>query len=151
MPDRTRIGPPDWLKGMNDDLLAQQERGELPFPLPVLVLPGRRSGTPRLTPLTIGDVGGARYVVCGFPAADWVRNLRAADGHGVLRTGDAEERVRLVEVSPADAEPVLRAWPEITPDGVGMMRDAGVVADVTPDAVAAAAGICPVYRVEGDL
>jgi hypothetical protein len=31
-----------------------------------------------------------------------------------------------------------------------MMRDAGVVTDITPDALAEAAGICPVFRVESD-
>jgi hypothetical protein len=32
-----------------------------------------------------------------------------------------------------------------------MMRDAGVVEDVTPDALENAAGICPVFRIEGEL
>jgi hypothetical protein len=44
---------------------------------------------------------------------------------------------------------VLRAWPAVTPDGVAMMVDAGVVSDPSPDAMAEAVGICPVFRVEG--
>jgi hypothetical protein len=146
---RTAIGPPPWLKDLNADLMGRQEAGALPYPLPVLVVAGRRSGRPRRTPLTVHDRAGERFVLGGFPAADWIRNVRAADGRAVLVTDGVEERVRLVELDPARAEPVLREWPQVSPDGVGMMRDAGVVADVTPDALAAAVGICPVFRVEG--
>jgi hypothetical protein len=32
-----------------------------------------------------------------------------------------------------------------------MMRDAGVVIDVTPDALAAVAGVCPVFRLESPV
>lgn len=147
---RTTIGPPPWLKDLNADLMRRQEAGSLPHPLPVLVVAGRRSGLPRPTPLTVHERAGERFVLGGFPAADWIRNVRAAGGHALLVTGAVEERVRLVELSPADAEPVLRDWPQVSPDGVGMMRDAGVVTDVTPDALAEAVGICPVFRVEKD-
>ena len=146
---RTAIGPPAWLKDLNADLLQQQRDGTLPYPLPVLVVAGRRSGLPRRTPLTVHERGAERFVLGGFPAADWIRNLRAADGRAVLETSGVEEPVRLVELAPDDAVPVLREWPEVSPDGVGMMRDAGVVAGTTPDALAEAVGICPVFRVEG--
>ena len=145
---RTAIGPPPWLEDLNTDLMEQQEAGTLPFPLPVLVVPGRRSGRPRRTPLTVHERDGERYVLGGFPAADWIRNVRAAGGRAVLETDGAAEPVRLVELAAADAEPVLREWPQVSPDGVGMMRDAGVVDGTTPDALAGAAGICPVFRVE---
>ncbi|MGH3644544.1 MAG: hypothetical protein ACRDUX_36635 [Mycobacterium sp.] len=36
----------------------------------------------------------------------------------------------------------------VTPDGVAIMREAGVIPDTTPDALAAVAGICPVFRIE---
>lgn len=146
---RTAIGPPPWLKDLNADLMGQQEAGTLPYPLPVLVVPGRRSGRPRRTPLTVHERGGERFVLGGFPAADWIRNVRAAGGRAVLETDGVAEPVRLVELAAAEAEPVLREWPQVSPDGVGMMRDAGVVTGTTPDALAEAAGICPVFRVEG--
>lgn len=148
MTDPRTVGPPAWLKEMNEGLMAQQRAGTLGFDLPVLTVPGRRSGVPRHTPLTVLEHDGARYVLGGFPAADWIRNVRAADGLGTLRTGGADEPVRLVELAPADAVPVLREWPALTPDGVAMMRDAGVVDDVTPDALVEAAGICPAFRIE---
>ncbi|MFC4947802.1 nitroreductase/quinone reductase family protein [Pseudonocardia sp. GCM10023141] len=143
----SRIKPPSWIKGMNEGLLEQQRQGTAEFDLPVLTVPGRRSGEPRHTPLTVLDQNGQRFVLGGFPAADWIRNVRAA-GEGVLRVGGVEERVRLVELDAVAALPVLRAWPAVTPEGVAMMRDAGVITDTTPEALATVAGICPVFRVE---
>lgn len=140
---RLAIRPPEWIKGMNEQLMQDGNT-----PLDVLSVPGRRSGVPRSTPLTIAELGGHRYVVGGFPAADWIKNVRAAGGGTLTAHDGTTEAVRLVEVDPAEALPVLRAWPEVTPDGVGMMRDAGVVTDTTPDALAEAVGICPVFRVE---
>jgi deazaflavin-dependent oxidoreductase (nitroreductase family) len=139
---RLAIKPPVWIKEMNEGLVRDG------VPLDVLTVPGRRSGAPRSTPLTVGELDGRRYVLGGFPAADWIKNVRVA-GRGSLAMHDRDaEEVRLVEVDAAEALPVLRAWPRITPDGVAMMRDAGVVADVSPDAMAEAVGICPVFRVE---
>jgi hypothetical protein len=62
--------------------------------------------------------------------------------------GRREERVRLVELSPADAVPVLRAWPVRIPQGAKIMRDAGVVTDLEPGSFATLAGRCPAFRVE---
>ena len=149
MSDRNAIKPPPWLKDLNADLLEQQRLGTLGFDLPILTVPGRRSGAPRHTPLTVLELDGERYLLGGFPAADWIRNVRAAE-HATLTVGGRAERVRLVELEPAAAVPVLRAAPAATPSGVEMMRDAGVVSDTTPEALAEAAGICPVFRIESD-
>lgn len=139
---RLHIRPPDWLKDVNAAILADPQG-----PTAVLTVAGRRSGEPRRTPVTLYENDGARYLVGGFPGADWVRNVRAADG-AELSVGGHRERVRLVELDAHAAEPVLRAWPTVTPDGVAIMRDAGIVPDTTPEALAAVAGLCPVFRVE---
>ena len=68
----------------------------------VLTVTGRKSGKPRSTPITPFTVDGKRYVVGGFPGADWVRNARAADV-ATLTQGRRSERVRMVEV-PADED-----------------------------------------------
>jgi deazaflavin-dependent oxidoreductase (nitroreductase family) len=149
MTDTSKIKPPAWIKDLNEGLMEQQRLGTLGFDLSVLTVPGRRSGTPRHTPLTVLELDGERFLLGGFPAADWIRNVRAA-GRGTLTTGGREERVRLVELDAADAVPVLKAWPAATPQGVEMMRDAGVVDDTTPDALVEVAGICPVFRIESD-
>jgi deazaflavin-dependent oxidoreductase (nitroreductase family) len=139
---RLQIRPPEWLKDVNAQVMADPQG-----PTAVLTVAGRRSGKLRRTPVTLYENDGTRYLVGGFPGADWVRNVRAAD-HAELAVGSQNERIRLVELDAAAAEPVLRAWPIVTPDGVAIMRDAGVIPDTTPDALAAVAGVCPVFRVE---
>lgn len=147
---RARIRAPHHLKELNDDLLAQRERGDLPFDLPVLVVPGRHSGQPRSTPLTVHETGGERFVVGGFPAADWIRNLRATGGRATLSSGAGAppEQVVLVEVPDDQARPILAAWPEVTPEGTAIMVENGVAEAPIPEALAALAGICPVFRVD---
>jgi deazaflavin-dependent oxidoreductase (nitroreductase family) len=143
MPDpRLSIKPPAWVRSANEQVLDDGSR-------PVLTVAGRRSGDPRRTPLTVHEVAGQRYLVGGFPAADWIRNVRAA-GQGTLTIAGTAEDVRLVEIDPEDAAAVLRECPRITPEGVQMMLDVGLISEPTPDAVAALAGICPVFRMDPD-
>jgi hypothetical protein len=46
--------------------------------------------------------------------ANWVRNVRAADGRAVLRR-NGSQTVRLVEVAPAERAPILRAYLDVAP------------------------------------
>jgi deazaflavin-dependent oxidoreductase (nitroreductase family) len=140
--------PPRWLKPMNKVFLALQRTGLGMKELPVLTVPGRKSGKPRSTPLSVLDHEGHRYLLEGFPGADWARNVRAADGRATLSMGKRREQVRLVELDAQAALPVLRAWPVRIPDGAKIMADAGVVEAVTPEAFEAVAGRCGVFRVE---
>jgi hypothetical protein len=132
---------------MNTVLMGVQRLGLGMKDLPVLILPGRRSGKLRRTPVSVLDLDGQRYLLAGFPGADWAANARAA-GVGMLTVGRRAERVRLVELSPADAVPVLRAWPVRIPQGAKIMKDAGVVPDLEPDSFAALAGRCAAFRIE---
>ncbi|MEN3264971.1 nitroreductase/quinone reductase family protein [Pseudonocardia sp.] len=147
MTARKTATPPRWLKPMNRVLMALQRVGLGMKDLPVLTLPGRRSGQPRRTPLSVLEMDGQRYLLEGFPGADWARNARAA-GTGTLSIGKRHERVRLVELDATAALPVLRAWPVRMRDGAKIMADAGVVAAVTPEAFEAVAGACGVFRIE---
>jgi deazaflavin-dependent oxidoreductase (nitroreductase family) len=140
--------PPRWLKPLNKVLLAVQRLGLGMKELPVLTVPGRKSGKPRSTPLSVLEHEGQRYLLEGFPGADWARNARAANGLATLTTGKRREPVRLVELDPQEALPVLRLWPTRMADGAKIMADAGVVAAVTPEAFEAVAGRCAVFRVE---
>jgi hypothetical protein len=132
---------------MNTVLMGVQRLGLGMKDLPVLILPGRRSGKLRRTPVSVLDLDGQRYLLAGFPGADWAANARAA-GVGMLTVGRRAERVRLVELSPTDAVPVLRAWPVRIPQGAKIMKDAGVVPDLEPDSFAALAGRCAAFRIE---
>lgn len=78
MADTERIRPPWWLKPMNKIFMTAMRLGipvggtEGPM---VLTVPGRMSGKPRSTPITPFTADEKRYVVGGFPDADWVRSL----------------------------------------------------------------------------
>jgi deazaflavin-dependent oxidoreductase (nitroreductase family) len=144
------VRPPWWLKPMNKVFMAAMRLGLTNFggegPA-VLTVPGRTSGEPRSTPITPMRVDGERYVVAGFPNADWVKNARAADT-ATLTSGKASEAVRMVELSATEARPLLRRFPELVPTGVGFMKRSGLVTDGTPDEFEALAGRCAVFRFE---
>lgn len=149
MPGADGPKPPWWLKPANKVFiqltrLGMSFGGESPV---VLTVAGRKSGIPRSTPVTPMTVDGKRYVVGGFPGADWVRNVRAA-GEVTLSRGRSTERLRAVELSPEDAKPLLRAFPTEVPTGVGFMKRSGLVDEGRPDEFEALAGICAVFRLE---
>ncbi len=138
-----RIRPPWWLKPMNKVLMAVTRLG-VNGPM-VLTVTGRKSGKPRSTPITPMIVDGRRYVVGGFPGADWVRNAQA-NPDASLRNGRRTEQVHMVEMSPEDARPLLRQFPTLVPTGVEFMKNAGLVAQGTPEEFEALAGRCAVFR-----
>ncbi|HVH24862.1 MAG TPA: nitroreductase family deazaflavin-dependent oxidoreductase [Pseudonocardia sp.] len=140
--------PARWLKPTNRVLMAIQRSGLGLRELPVLTVPGRRTGQPRRTPLTVLEHEGQRYVLQGYPHTDWVANLRAAGHVATLTVGRRTERVRFVELPPAEALPILRAWPVRIPHGAKVMKDAGVVDDVTPDSFAGLVGTLAVFRID---
>lgn len=148
MPARRTGVPPRWLKPWNRVLVAVQRLGLGLKELPVLTVPGRRSGQPRRTPLTVLELDGQRYLLAGFPRTDWAANVRAAGHQATLSVGRRQEQVRLVELEPADALPVLRAWPVRVPQGAKIMVDSGVVDRATPEAFEGLVGRCAVFRVE---
>jgi deazaflavin-dependent oxidoreductase (nitroreductase family) len=142
------VTPPRWLKPMNKVFLVLRRLGLGMTELPVLTVRGRKSGKPRSTPLSVLELDGQRYLLEGFPGADWARNVRAAGGAATLATGARREQVQLVELDAQAALPVLRAWPVRVADGAKIMADAGVVEAVTPEAFEAVAGRCGVFRIE---
>ena len=111
----------------------------------VLTVTGRTSCKPRSTPVTPMHIAGNRYVVAVYPGADWVRNVRADDA-ATLTEGRRTERVRLVELSPELAGPVLRSFPTQLPTGVAFVQRAGLVSDGSPAEFEALAGRVPVLR-----
>jgi deazaflavin-dependent oxidoreductase (nitroreductase family) len=145
-----RVAPPRWLKPLNKVFMVVLRLG-LPIsrvesPV-ILTVPGRKSGKPHSTPVTPLTVDGERYVVNGYPGADWVHNVRVA-GEVTLTQGRRTERVRMVEMSPTDARPVLRAFPAAVPTGVELMKRVGLLAEGTPDEMQTLAGRCPVFRLD---
>ncbi|KKF02008.1 nitroreductase family deazaflavin-dependent oxidoreductase [Mycolicibacterium obuense] len=137
--------PPWWLKPMNKVLMAATRIGIIKDGPMVLTVTGRKSGQPRSTPITPFEVDGRRYVVGGFPGADWVRNAQA-NPEAVLSQGKTRERVRMVELSAEEARPLLRQFPVLVPTGVSFMKNAGLVTGPHPDEFEALAGRCSVFR-----
>lgn len=137
--------PPWWLKPMNKVMMAAMRVGLMKNGPVVLTVPGRKSGQPRSTPITPMTVDGTRYVVAGFPGADWERNARAADT-ATLTEGRTSRTVRMVELTADEARPLLRRFPVLVPTGVSFMKNSGLVTDGTPDEFEALAGRCAVFR-----
>lgn len=74
----------------------------------LLTVRGRTSGRPYSTPVTLVENGG-RWLVAPYGKVGWVRNARAS-GNVTLRRGRRSETVRIEEVGPAEAAPVLREY-----------------------------------------
>ena len=146
MSNSERIRPPWWLKYVNKVMIGLQRLG-VNFGPVVLTVPGRKTGKPRSTPVTPMTVDGKRYVVGGLPGGDWAANVRAA-GEASIQIGRRIERVRMVEIPVDDARPLLRAFPVEVPNGVGFMKNAGLVTGPNPDEFEALAGRCPVFRLD---
>jgi len=137
--------PPRYLKPMNKVLMAVQKLGVPTGPAMVLTVPGRKSGKPRSSPMTPFQVDGDLYVVAGYPGADWAANARAA-GTGTLSKGRRSRPVQIVELTAAQARPILRAFPVEVPVGVSFAKSSGMVVDGTPDEFEALAGRLAVFR-----
>jgi deazaflavin-dependent oxidoreductase (nitroreductase family) len=144
MSDHGRL--PRWLKPLNRVVVALQRLGLTIGTMRLLSVPGRKSGKLRTTPVSPLTVDGRRYIVAGLDGADWVKNARVA-GWGILARGRQAERVTLTELAPEERGPILRAFPRLVPHGVQFFQQVhGVTND--PEAFAALAPRCPVFRVD---
>lgn len=137
--------PPRYLKPLNKFMMTVHKLGIPTGPAMVLTVPGRKSGRLRSAPMTPFDFQGRRYGVAFYPAGDWAANARDA-GTGTLTSGRKSRRVSIVELTAAQARPVLRAYPAAVPVGVGFAKRAGMVRDGTPDEFEALAGHIAVFR-----
>lgn len=75
----------------------------------LLTVPGRKSGRPWSTPVSVVQLGGDRYLVAPYGVRNWVLNARAA-GLVELRRGRRRERLAVEEQAPERAVPVLRLY-----------------------------------------
>jgi deazaflavin-dependent oxidoreductase (nitroreductase family) len=118
--------------------------GPAPGTTVLLTVPGRRSGRPRSTPVTLVEEDGQRWLVAPYGPVAWVHNARVA-GQVQLSRGRRSETVRVKELAPEAAAPILKAYLERVP----ITRP---YFDVTPDAplaaFAAEAPQHPVFRVD---
>jgi hypothetical protein len=105
---------------------------------------GRSSGRVVSLPVVVTDWNGGRYLVSMLgDRANWVRNVRAANGRAVLRH-HTREAVQLTLVAPADRPPILRRYLAIAP---GARPHIPVDRTASLDDFAAIADQIPVFRV----
>lgn len=89
--------------------------GVWPSRVAALEVRGRRTGRVVSFPVVVADHQGERYLVAMLgERANWVRNVRAADGRAVLRHG-RREAVCLQEVAPGSRAEILRRYLELAP------------------------------------
>jgi hypothetical protein len=77
---------------------------------------GRTSGRLTSFPLGMADVDHRWYLVSMLGECNWVANVRATDGHAVLRRR-RRRPIRLVEVPIGDRGPILRRYVDKVPGG----------------------------------
>jgi deazaflavin-dependent oxidoreductase (nitroreductase family) len=112
-----RGGRPNWLARLLNRIAGVQHSTGLLGPpgWVVLEVTGRVSGRIVGFPLVIADHDGERYLVSMLGEnANWVANVRAADGAAVLRHG-RRRPIRLTEVPTADRAPILRRYLTVAP------------------------------------
>ena len=107
---------------------------------------GRCSGRPVSLPVAVVELDGSRFLVSMLGRdANWVRNVRAAGGHAVLRRG-GRERVLLDDVPVTERPRVLRRYLAITP---GARPHFPVHWRAPMSAFVAIADRYPVFRING--
>jgi deazaflavin-dependent oxidoreductase (nitroreductase family) len=74
----------------------------------LITVPGRKTGVPHSTPISLVEFEGQRYVQSPFGNVQWVRNLRAA-GKATLSWGRRHETVVATELTPEQAAPVIKS------------------------------------------
>jgi deazaflavin-dependent oxidoreductase (nitroreductase family) len=112
----------------------------------VLEVKGRKSGEWRSIPVNLLEVDGVRYLVAPRGETQWVRNMRAAGG-GRLKLGRRTEDFKAIEVPPADAVPILRAYLKKWAWEVSAFFD-GVGAKSSDAELAAIAPRHPIFRID---
>ena len=106
-----RSARPNWVATVLNRLWAAVHAfGVAPNYLVTLKVRGRRSGRMISLPLVMVVIEGERYLVSMLGAeADWVQNVKAADGNVTLRHG-RREVARLEEVAADRRASVLKAY-----------------------------------------
>ena len=77
----------------------------------LLTTRGRRTGTPLTHPITLIEDSSDRFLVAPYGERAWVKNARASNRVELTRARRTE-RLRVEELSPREAAPILRLYRE---------------------------------------
>ncbi len=146
MPETPHYQRPDWFTRnlVNPFLNFLMRLGISVRGSRVLEHRGRRSGQPHHIPVNLLDFESDQYLVAARGETEWVRNVRAADGHLVLILGRRRDERTAVEIPATDRTPILRAYLRRWAFEVGMFFQ-GVGPDSTDEEFAAVAEQHPVF------
>lgn len=75
----------------------------------LLTTVGRKSRKKRTTPIAVESDGEQRWLVSPYGNVGWVHNIRASRKATLLR-GEEFEKIRVTELSPEEAAPVLKRY-----------------------------------------
>jgi deazaflavin-dependent oxidoreductase (nitroreductase family) len=110
----------------------------------VLEVAGRRTGQPRRVPVNVLTFEASQYLVAARGEAEWVRNVRAADGQIDLILGRKRQHRQAREVRDDEKVRILRAYLKRWKAEVGSFFD-GVGPDSTDGEIRAIAHKHPVF------
>ena len=152
---RTAYRPPaPWYRRLNRIGVPLTSLGLAPRDAVTLEVPGRSSGKPRRVPILRTTYRGADYLVALAGQAQWVRNVRAARGHAVIRRRGARQ-VHLEEIASEDRAAVIAEYLRAglrrsgAEDGAKQARYYfGLQPNPTTEAIRAIAGNYPVFRID---
>jgi deazaflavin-dependent oxidoreductase (nitroreductase family) len=137
---------PGWFtRQLNRSMSALARRGISIWGSRILEVRGRTSGLPRRVPVNPLDLDDGRYLVSPRGQTEWVRNVRADDGHLSLLLGRRREELVATEVADDEKARILREYLRRWKFEVGMFFD-GVGPDSTDEALMAIAPKHPVFR-----
>lgn len=141
-----RGGRPNWLARMVNRVMALAgSAGVAAGYLASLEVVGRKSGRVASLPVVVAAVDGQRYLVSMLGNdVPWVRNLRAAGGRAVLRSG-GREVIQTQEVAIEQRAPLLKAYLQQAPGARPHMPIDKDAALTEFEKIAAA---YPVFRIE---
>lgn len=123
---------------------AIHSSGIAPNWLATLEVSGRKSGRMISLPVVVAWVDGQRYLVSMLgDEAQWVQNVRAANGSAFIRSG-RRTAVQLEEVPVAQRAPILKAYLRRAP---GARPHVPVDQDAPPAAFEAVAASYPIFRI----
>jgi deazaflavin-dependent oxidoreductase (nitroreductase family) len=113
---------PNWLaRLLNNFWKVIHSSGIIPS-YATLEVVGRKSGRLISMPVVVANIGGERYLVSMLGSeAQWVLNVRAAQGKAFIRSG-RRTAVRLVDVPVERRAPLLKAYLQIAPGSVRISR-----------------------------
>jgi deazaflavin-dependent oxidoreductase (nitroreductase family) len=94
---------------LNAMMTAALRRGLGPPGIWLLETRGRKTGTPRTTPVSLVEDETGRYLVSPYGTPAWVQNARAA-GQVTLRRGRRADTVAITELGPQESGAVLKRY-----------------------------------------